>query len=70
MVINYTGLKKRETYDEIIDYLEHGQEKIKYPYRKAKQLRESPYLTNLLDVDGDGVLEMEKTTKRNEEPRS
>ena len=60
MVINYNGLKKRETYDEIIDYLEHGQEKIKYPNRKAKQLRESPYLTNLLDVDGDGVLEMEK----------
>ena len=63
MVINYTGLKRRETYDEIVDYLEHGQEQIKYPNRKAKQLRESPYLTNLLDADGDGSLEMEKTKK-------
>jgi hypothetical protein len=60
MVINYEGLVKRETYDEIVDYLENGQEKIKYPNRKAKQLRESPYLTNLLDVDGDGTMEMEK----------
>jgi hypothetical protein len=60
MGVNYKGLVKRETYDEIVDYLENGQEKIRYPNRKAKQLRESPYLTNLLDVDGDGTMEMEK----------
>ena len=58
--VEYKGLTKRETYDEIVNYLQNEQEKIKYPNRKAKQLRESPYLTNLLDVDGDGLLEMEE----------
>jgi hypothetical protein len=58
MVINYEGLVKRETYDEIVDYLENDQEKIRYPNRKAKQIRESFHLTNLLDVDGDGSMEI------------
>ena len=44
--INYNGLKKRETYEEIIDYLEDKQEKIKYPNRVATQLRQSHQLSN------------------------
>ena len=62
--LNYEGLKKRETYDEIIDYLMNKQEKIKMPNRLAKQLRESPQLSNLLDGDGEGVLDMEQQQKR------
>ena len=50
--INYNGLKQRKTYDELVDYLESGQEKIKYPDRFAKFLRESPQLSNLLDGEG------------------
>ena len=47
--INYNGLRKRDTYDEIIDYLQNKQEKISYPNRFAKQLRNTPQLSNLLD---------------------
>jgi len=62
--LNYEGLKKRETYNEIIDYLMNKQEKIKTPNRLAKQLRESPQLSNLLDGDGEGVLDMEQQQRR------
>ena len=58
--VNYQGLRKRESYDEIVDYLENKQEKISYPNRLAKQIRNSPQLSNLLDGDGMGVVEMEK----------
>ena len=57
-------MKKRETYNEIVEYLQYGQEKIKYPDRKAKQLRESPQLSNLLDGDGQGLMEMEDAQDR------
>ena len=62
--INYNGLRKKETYDELIDYVMNKQEKIKYPDRTAKFLRESPQLSNLLDGDGEGILEMEEQQKR------
>ena len=61
--INYDGLRKKETYDELIDYVMNKQEKIKYPNRTAKFLRESPQLSNLLDGDGEGLLEMEGQKK-------
>jgi len=53
--LNYDGLKKRDTYDEIIDYLQNKQEKIKYPDRLAKQIRNTPQLSNLLDGNGEGI---------------
>ena len=53
--LNYEGLKKRDTYDEIIDYLQNKQEKIKYPNRLAKQVRNTPQLSNLLDGDGEDI---------------
>ena len=53
--LNYDGLKKRDTYDEIIDYLQNKQEKIKYPDRLAKQVRNTPQLSNLLDGEGDNI---------------
>ena len=58
--VNYQWLGKVRSYDEIVDCLENKQEKIKYPNRLAKQLRESPELSNLLDGDGLGIVEMEK----------
>ena len=58
--VNYHGLRRRESYDDIVDYLENKQEHIKYPNRLAKQLRESPQLSNLLDGAGMGVVEMQE----------
>ena len=62
--LNYEGLKKRETYNEIVDYLFNKQEEIKMPNRLAEQLRNSPQLSNLLDGDGEGVLDMEIQQKK------
>ena len=36
------GLRKKDTYEELINYLLNDQEKINYPNRYAKQLREPP----------------------------
>ena len=55
--VNFNGYKKRQSYEELIDYLQHGQENIQYPNRKALKLINSPYLAFL---DGEGVVEMEK----------
>ena len=33
------GLKRRQIYEEIIDYIEHDKDKTKYPDRTAKQIR-------------------------------
>ena len=40
--VNYQGLRKRESYNEIVDYLENKQEKISYPNCFAKQIRNLP----------------------------
>ena len=56
---NYKGLKQRQSYDEIVDYLNNKQEKIKFPIRLAKSLRNSNQLSNLLDGDGEGLINME-----------
>lgn len=54
--MNYNGLKKRETYDELVDFISNDPVIIHYPDRRATQLRESPYLTQL---DGEGMRQME-----------
>ena len=56
---NYKGLKQRQSYDEIVDYLNNKQEKIIFPTRLAKSLRNSNQLSNLLDGDGEGLINME-----------
>ena len=61
--INYDGLRKKKTYDELIDYVMNKQEKIQYPDRTAKKLRNSPQLSNLLDGDGERLMEMEEQQK-------
>jgi len=55
--VNLQGLRKRPTYDELIGNLN---ENYRYPNRVATQLRNSPQLTNLLDGEGMGFVEMEK----------
>ena len=55
--MDFAGLRRRETYEEIINYLENEQEIIKYPNRTAKFLRDSPYLTQL---DGEGQRTLEE----------
>ena len=62
--INYDGLRKRDTYNEIIDYLQFHQEKITYPDRFAKRIRETPQLTNLLDGEGLGHAELQELDKK------
>ena len=51
----YNGLRRRDNYDEIVDYLFNRQQKIRWPDRCAKRMRESPYLTQL---DGEGMFEL------------
>ena len=62
--VNYDGLRKRDTYNEIIDYLQFHQEKITYPDRFAKRTRETPQLTNLLDGEGLGHAELQELDKK------
>ena len=54
--INYQGLRQRQTYDELVDYLLDKQPKIIYPDRRATFIRNSPQLSNLLDGDGLGAV--------------
>ena len=54
-MINFKGLRKRPTYDELVDFIETDPERIHYPDRRATDLRESPYLTQL---DGEGMRQM------------
>ena len=55
--INYKGLHKRDTYEGLIDYLENKQEKIKFPNREAKFVRDSPQYQSLLN---EGFVEVEE----------
>ena len=51
------GLKRRQTYEEVIDYIENDKDKIEYPDRAAKQLRNTFELSQL---DGVGMQIMEQ----------
>ena len=50
------GLRKKPTFNEIIDYITHGQEVIKYPNRYFRQLRDSPWLSQ---IDGEDTNDIE-----------
>jgi hypothetical protein len=45
--VNYNGLKKRESYDDLVRYIETDPNKIKYPDRRATQLEQSHYMKHL-----------------------
>ena len=55
--MNPIGLKRKPTYEEVIDYILRDPEIICYPNRFAKQIRDSPWLTQL---DGEGMRQMEQ----------
>ena len=42
-----SGLRPRPQFEHIVDYLASGQERVHYPDRAAKQIRNHPYLTQL-----------------------
>ena len=58
------GLRKRDTYNSLVGYLDGGQETIKYPNRLATQLNNSHQMSNLLDDEGKGWLEENKEQQR------
>jgi hypothetical protein len=51
------NLRRKPTYNELINYLEFEQPKIKYPNRNATFLRNSPYLSQF---DGGSWIDLEK----------
>ena len=48
----YFGLKPKGSYEELIERLASGRDKLVAPDRQAKFLRESPQIANLLDGEG------------------
>ena len=48
--INYNGLRRRDTYEQAIDYLHFHQEKIIYPNRQALVIRSSPQWENMMNT--------------------
>ena len=51
------GFKRRQTYEEVIDYIENDKDKIEYPDRTAKQFGNTFGLSRL---DGVGMQLMEQ----------
>ena len=54
--LNPVGLHKKATFNELIDHIVNDKDKIVYPNRFAKQLRNSFALSQL---DGEGMRQME-----------
>ena len=55
------NLRRKPTYNEVINYLEFEQPKIKYPNRNATFLRNSPYLSQF---DGDSWIDLEEQEEK------
>ena len=53
------GLRRKPTYEEVIDYIQDDPDKIKYPQRAAKFLR-STFQLSQLDGMGKAVLEQQQ----------
>ena len=54
-----SGLRRKQTYEEIIDYIENDPDKIQYPNRAAKYLRNTFQLSQL-DGMGQALLEQQE----------
>ena len=60
--VNYTGLKKRDTYDEIVALVESGGGGvIKYPNRVASQILHSPYMKQ---IDNETLMDLQNQQER------
>ena len=57
----YDGLRARPKFDNMVEFRQYQQPFIKYTDRRAKQLRQSPYLTQL---DGEGCYEMQEQQEK------
>ena len=57
---NASGLRERPTYEELINYIETNNDKIKMPDRRAMMVRSSFYLNQL---DGEGMRRQEEQEK-------
>ena len=57
--VYYKGLRKRPTYEGLINYLANEQEIIQYPNRTATQMRNHPCLTQLDGDDYDHMTEQQ-----------
>jgi hypothetical protein len=60
---NVSGLRERPTYEELIDYIETNNDKIKMPDRRAKFIRSSFYLSQL---DGEGMRQQDQMEQMRE----
>ena len=60
-MVDYTGLKKRDTYDEIVAIIQTDRTKIRYPNRTALQMTNSPYMKK---VDDETMMDMESQQNR------
>ena len=61
-MINYTGLRKKESYNEILNYIQTDQPTVKYPDRKATFLMNTPQYSSLFELDD--LDEQEETLKK------
>ena len=60
--VKYNGLRKRDTYEEIIDLLQSGEsDRIQYPNRIASQIMNSPYMKQ---IDGFSFLDLQQQQER------
>ena len=59
--INYNGLRKRESYDELVNYIETDPNKMRYPNRTATFIEQSRYMKHL---GGEDYIEMEQQQLR------
>ena len=59
--VNYNGLKKRESYDEIVAIIENDQTKVRHPNRVALQIMNSPYMKQL---DHETVMDVQNQQDR------
>ena len=57
-----SGLRRKQTYEEIIDYIQNDQDKIKYPDRTARFIRNTFQLSQL-DGMGQALLEQQETNE-------
>ena len=63
--VNYNGLCKRESYDEIVNLLETDETNIEYPDRSATRILNSP---QILSIINGATLELEEQQKNIGQP--
>ena len=66
--IDDTGLRKRPQMEEIVSYLESGQEHVQFPDRLAKLIRNHPFMTQLdfFDMQEDQERKWEEEKRQHE----